>query len=228
MWKDISTWTTEVFAVFAKDWRCEFRTRTALNTIGLFAITTLVIVSLALGPLGTSSSERETVLPVLLWIILLFAATAGLPRGFVHEEEVHTALALRLAAPPGALFVGKLLYSVTLLLALEALITPLYLALVQLPVANPRLLITTLVVAGYGLAAGSTLIAAIISQARGTGALFAVLAFPVLAPLLLLAIDLTRMAVLGDPPDLALRQLLLYDGAVTVAGMMLFPAIWNP
>jgi heme exporter protein B len=221
-------WIAEVAAVFAKDWRSELRTRYALNTIALFALTTLVVVSLALGPLGVSGSERRGVLPVLLWIILLFAAAAGLPRAFVHEEETHTATALRLASTPSALFCGKLAHSLTLLLALEALVTPLFLAMMQLPVARPLPLVVALLAGGYGLAAGSTLVAAIVAQARGKGTLFAVLAFPVLMPLLLLAVDLTRGAVTGDPSGAAVQQLVLYDASVTVAGLMLFPAVWNP
>jgi len=224
-------WLAEAAAVFAKDWRSELRTRYALNTIALFALTTLVVVSLSLGPLGVSGAERRSVLPVLLWLILLFAAAAGLPRAFVHEEETHTATALRLAATPSALFCGKLAYSLTLLLALEALVTPLFLAMMQLPVERPATLLLALLGGGYGLAAGSTLVAAIVAQARGKGTLFAVLAFPVLMPLLLLAVDLTRSAVTGDVPGAAgavVQQLLLYDASVTVAGLMLFPAIWNP
>jgi heme exporter protein B len=223
-----TAWVGEAAAVFAKDWRGELRTRYALNTIALFALTTLVVVSLSLGPLGVSGAERRTVLPVLLWILLLFAAAAGLPRSFVHEEETHTATALRLAATPSAVFCGKAAHSLTLLVALECLVTPLFLAMMQLPVAHPGRLVLALVLGGYGLAAGSTLVAAIVAQARGKGTLFAVLAFPVLMPLLLLAVDLTRAAVAGDPPGAAGEQLLLYDATVTVAGLMLFPAIWNP
>jgi heme exporter protein B len=215
-------------AVFAKEWRCEFRTRYALNTLGLFAFTTLVVVSASLGPLGTSKDQAFAVLPVLLWVILLFAASAGLPRSFVQEEETHTATALRLAAKPSALFAGKLAYGLTLLLALETLVAPVYCAMVSLTVKGPGLLALTLAVAGYGLAAGSTLIAAIIAQAQGRSTLFAVLAFPVLLPLLLLAVELTRNAVAGAPAGVALVQLLLYDAVVTIAGLMLFPVVWNP
>ncbi len=221
-------WLAEAAAIFAKDWRGELRTRYALNTIVLFALTTLVVVSLSLGPLGVVGEERLGVLPVLLWLILLFAAAAGLPRAFVHEEETHTATALRLAATPSALFCGKLAHSLTLLLALELLVTPLFLAMMQLDVARPGLLVLALAAGGYGLAAGSTLVAAIVAQARGQGTLFAVLSFPVLMPLLLLAVDLTRAAVAGEPAGAAVQQLLLYDATVTVAGLMLFPAIWNP
>ncbi|HKI86560.1 MAG TPA: heme exporter protein CcmB [Thermoanaerobaculia bacterium] len=228
MSRAVLSWWSEAIAVFAKDWRSEFRTRYALNTVALFALTTLVLVSLGLGPLGSQGAERATVLPTLLWLILLFASSAGLPRSFVHEEESGTAVALRLAATPSAIFVGKALFSLSLLLAIEALVAPLYLALVQLTVARPGLFVIVLVLGGWGVSLGSTLIAAIISQARGKGALFTVLAFPLLLPLFLLAIELTRTAIVGDPTGPALAQLALYDGALTVGPLMLFPSVWLP
>jgi heme exporter protein B len=226
-----STWAAEAAAVFAKEWRSELRTRYALNTLALFAVTTLVVVSASLGPLGASPGRGADALPVLLWLILLFAAAAGLPRSFVHEEETQTATALRLAATPSALYCGKLAYSLTLLAGLEALVVPLYLAVMNLEVARPGLLAGTLGAGGFGLAAGSTLVAAIIAQARGKGTLFAVLSFPVLLPLLLLAVELTRGAFWGGASDgtgVALLQLVLYDASVATAGLMLFPVVWNP
>lgn len=228
MWQSTSIWAGEVAAVFVKEWRCEFRTRYALNTLALFAFTTLVVVSVNLGPLGISGVQGTTVLPVLLWLILLFSVTAGLPRTFVQEEETQTAIALRLSATPSSLFCGKLLYGLTLVVALSGLVTPIFLAMMSLEVASPGLLAAVLVVGGYGLAAGSTLIASIIAQARSKGTLFSVLSFPVLLPLLLLVVELTRNAVSGDPAGVALPQLLLYDASVTIAGLMLFPAVWNP
>jgi heme exporter protein B len=223
----VGLWWGQAVAVFVKDWRAELRTRHALHTLLLFAVTTLVTVSLALGPAGVNSSERGAVLPALLWVILLFAAAAGLPRGFVQEEETHTATALRLAATPSAVFCGKALYAVTLLLGVEALLVPLYLAVMQLSVAAPVLFVTALTAGGFGLAVGSTLLAAIVAQAQGRGALFPILAFPVLLPLLLLAVELTRGGVTGTVGAGVLANLLLYDGAITVAGLMLFPLVWN-
>jgi heme exporter protein B len=230
-------WVTEMTAVFVKEWRCEFRTRYALNTLALFAFTTLVVASVSLGPMGIAKAQGSAVLPVLLWLILLFSVAAGLPRAFVQEEESQTATALRLAATPSALFCGKLLYCLTLVAALELLVTPVFVTLMSLQVADPGLLVATLAAGGYGLAVGSTLVAAIIAQARTKGTLFSVLSFPVLLPLLLLAVELTRAAVSGDVGDaagiggagaVALPQLILYDASVSVAGLMLFPVVWNP
>ncbi|HMB53357.1 MAG TPA: heme ABC transporter permease CcmB, partial [Thermoanaerobaculia bacterium] len=115
----MSSWLAEVAAVFAKDWKSEARTRYALNTLGLFAFTTVILVALGLGPIGVEAAG-EVVLPLLFWIVVLFAATAGLPRAFVHEEETHTATALRLAARPSAVFWGKLAFALSLTWALEA------------------------------------------------------------------------------------------------------------
>lgn len=220
-------WIGEALAIFVKDWRAELRSRHALHTLLLFAVTTLITVSLSLGPLGVSSGERLAVLPALLWVILLFAAAAGLPRSFVQEEETHTATALRLAATPSALFCGKALYSTSLLLALELLLVPLFVAVMQLPVASLELLLLSLGAGGLGLGIGSTLLAAIVAQAQGRGALFPILAFPVLLPLLLLSVELTRGAVAGSVGDGVLTNLFLYDGAMAVAGLMLFPLVWN-
>jgi heme exporter protein B len=224
-------WAAEALGVFVKEWRCEFRTRYALNTLALFAFTTLVVASVSLGPMGIARAQGSAVLPVLLWLILLFSVAAGLPRAFVHEEESQTATALRLAATPSALFCGKLLYCLTLVAALEMLVTPFFVTLMSVEVADPGLLVAVLAAGGYGLAVGSTLVAAIIAQARTKGTLFSVLSFPVLLPLLLLAVELTRTAVGGDvggTAGVALPQLILYDASVSVAGLMLFPVVWNP
>lgn len=223
-----SSWAAEAAAVFVKDWRCEYRTRYALNTLGLFAFTTLVVVSVVLGPVGAAPALANTVLPVILWLIVLFAVTAGLPRVFVAEEETHTATALRLAATPSALFCGKLGYGFTVVLLLETLIAPLFLVMVQLDAQRPGLLAVALLAGGYGLATGSTLVAAMVAQARSRSALFAVLLLPVLVPGLLFAVQLTRAAIAGEPAGVELQMLLLYDGTLTVAGLMLFPSIWNP
>ena len=84
-----------------------------------------------------------------------------------------------------------------------------------------------------GLAVGSTLIAAMVAQARVRGPLFAVLAFPILLPLLKFVIDATLAAttdqtLLMARGEVALNLAILYDGTLMVAALMLFPPIWNP
>jgi heme exporter protein B len=223
-----SGWPAEVRSVFLKEWRTELRGRQAISTLALFAVTTLVVVSLALGPVGVSRDDRAWIAPVIFWILMLFSAALGLPRAFAHEEESRTAIALRLAATPSALYAGKLLYTISLLAALELLVAPLFLTAIQLEVVRLAPFVLALALGGLGLAAASTLVAAIAAQGEGRTTLFSVLALPILVPLVLLAVTLTRAAF--DPTaalDPFLLQLVLYDSSVVVAGFMLFPAVWN-
>ena len=98
-----SPWLAEAAAVFVKEWRSELRGRSSLATLALFAVTTLVVLSLALGPVGVSRANRLWIAPAILWILLFFAAALGLPRAFVHEEESRTAIA-RLGAVQEGIF----------------------------------------------------------------------------------------------------------------------------
>src|SRR5437660_4431187 len=102
----------QAMAVLEKDLRAELRNRAALNSILLFSITSLVVVGFAVGP----SQMAPVLKAALLWVVLFFAAFSGLAHVFTHEEETNTATALRLSAPPGAVYAGKLAFNLLLLL----------------------------------------------------------------------------------------------------------------
>lgn len=223
---ELRAWLVAAWAVCAKDLRGEFRTRYALSAIGLFAITTLTVISFAVGPFGL----QQDLLAALLWVVLFFAAMAGLSRVFVHEEEAHTAPALRLAAPAGAVYLGKYLFNLVLLLLLEVLIVPLFIVMMGLQVGSPGLFALVLLLGNLGLAGATTIIAAMVSQASARGALFTVLSFPLLLPLLISTIQGTQLALsqggaAGTWPSL--QVLLAYAVAMVTVSLMLFPAIWT-
>ncbi|MBK9945183.1 MAG: heme exporter protein CcmB [Kouleothrix sp.] len=217
------------WAVFRKDVRAELRTRYALNAVALFAVSTVVALSLGLGPL-TRSADLPLIHAALLWIAILFAAFTGLARAFVQEEEARTAAALRLAAPPIAVYLGKLLFNLALLLLLDALTAVLFVVLLRVQIGNLGLFATLLLAGSLGLVAATTLIAAIIARASVKGALFAVLSFPLLAPLLVVAIKGTALALEGAEwaRGLApLQVLLAYTVALFVASLFLFGSVWE-
>ena len=60
----------------------------------------------------------------LLWVVLFFAAFSGLSHVFLHEEETGTVHALRLSASAGAVYTGKLLFNLLLLLGVSAVPFP--------------------------------------------------------------------------------------------------------
>jgi heme exporter protein B len=101
---DLLSWAAEAGAVFVREWISEWRTRVALSSVGLFALSSLTLIALALR--GGGVVGRETA-AALLWIVIFFTAATGLGRAFVQEEERGTAMALRLAARPTAVWFGK-------------------------------------------------------------------------------------------------------------------------
>jgi heme exporter protein B len=218
-------------AIFLKDVRSELRTRYALNTMLLFAASTAMAVSLGVGFLGLRrDSEALLVQATLLWVALLFAALNGLSRSFVQEEERRTMLALRLAAPAAAVYLGKLLFNLVLLAVLGSVNTLLFTGFVRVQVGNVGLFVVLLAAGCVCLATATTLLAAIIARASFKSGLFAVLAFPLLVPLLIVVIQSTALALAGEPWGAgwpALRLLLSYGVATFVASLMLFRFVWE-
>jgi heme exporter protein B len=220
----------EALAVAAKDLRTEFRTRVALNALLLFAVTTLAAVSYTIGPYRIAADDRPFVLSVLLWLVILFAALAGLDRTFVKEEESHTAPLLRLAARPHAVWLGKLLFNLGLLAVLMLVLVPLFAILMNLPVVlGWGWMAAVMVAGGFALAVTTTVVAAVIAQAMSRGALFAVLSLPLLLPLLIFAIQGTAAVSRGELEIVvqSLRAMVSLGGILAVVSALLFPVVWS-
>jgi len=223
---DSSGLVSKAFAVFAKDLRLEWRTRYALNTILMFGVTTLAVVSFSLGQAGLPVK----LLAALYWIVIFFSAMAALAQVFTREEEAGTALALRLSAEPNAVYLGKLFFNLVLLTIMAAIITPLFFVFTDAPADNILLFILVLALGVLALCAATTLVAAIISRAAIKGALFAVLSFPILLLPLVLLVSASDAILLGQ--SLAailapLQALVAYIVVMLTASVMLFRFVWK-
>lgn len=219
-------WLKRSIAILQKDLRMEFRTRYAYSTLVMFAVTVLVAVSFSVGGMMLEYDLAAA----LLWVILFFSAMAGLSRTFVQEEESGTVVALKMAADPEPVYLGKLMFNTVLLFSLALLIVPLFLVMLNLSVAMPLSFVKVVALGCLGLSGASTILAAIVAKAAVKGALLTVLALPVLLPLLIGAINATRSTLAGVPaevlrPDLGL--LLFYNAMAVTASLLLFEYVWN-
>jgi len=213
-------------ALLRKDLTCEIRSASASTAVGMFAVVTLAVISYGVG----QTPLEPVVQSGLLWTVLFFASSVGLARTFVKEEETRTAIALRLTADPSVVFGGKLLFNCVVMLVLAAVVVPLFIVFFSVEPASPGVLVLYLLTGILGLAAASTIVAAIISRARIKGPLFGALAFPILMPLLLLAVPGTAMALEGAPWDEAGRHLtglLGFTGAMITVSFFLFDPVWE-
>lgn len=219
------------WAVFVKDLRSELRTRYAINAMVLFAACTAVMVSIGTTFIGLRRTEEALLIQSsLLWVALLFAAITGLSRGFVHEEETRTLAALRLAAPATAVYLGKFLLNLALLALLGVVTSALFIIFVRVELGNPIAFVALIAAGSLCLAAATTILAAIIAKASFKSALFAVLAFPLLVPPLVIAIQGTALS-LDNGGFAAVLPALQFLGAFSVAtfvaSLLLFRFVWE-
>ena len=217
---------TKTIAVLSKDLHLETRSRYALNTILMFAVTTLAVVSYALGQSGLPSR----LLAALYWIIIFFSAMAALSQVFVREEEAQTAMTLRLKADPTAVYLGKLFFNLILLSLLTGVITPLFFILTDAPTVNIGGFVLVVAVGVIGLCGATTLVAAVISKAAVKGALFAVLSFPLLIlPLMMLvsATDRLWSGLSFGSAMTPIEGLIAYAVVMITASLMLFKFVWQ-
>ncbi|MBU2492478.1 MAG: heme exporter protein CcmB [Bacteroidetes bacterium] len=217
----------KAFALFKKDWLSELRTRYAINALAMFILVTISVILFSIG----QEKITEYLTGGLLWVVIFFSAMSGLSRAFVSEEERGTTLTLQLIASPATIFSGKLLFNVILVFLMNIAITFLFSVLFESFVINNALLfLISFIFGNIGIAISSTIIAAIISKAGSKGTLYPVLSFPILLPLILTLLELTKFAIDGDLLEDSLVEifvLVCYDVIMLTASYLLFDFIWK-
>ena len=222
----MSSWKTEILAILRKEAASEIRTKSGLATVGLFSLAAVVAISFAAFNLKLGGSLASG----LLWVTLLFTAAVALPRAFVTEEEQGTGDLLRLMARPEAVFWGKALYNLLLMLVTGLVLSVLFFTLVGLSVQTPWLYAVCLIGSCASLAGTVTLCGALVAQASSRSALAGAIAIPLLLPLVALGVAGMRVAlgegVMKGGEEAALG-LVCYGIATLAIGPALFAAVWK-
>ncbi|HRP02681.1 MAG TPA: heme exporter protein CcmB [Candidatus Kapabacteria bacterium] len=214
-------------AILFKEIQSEFRTRYAISTILLFVFTTVMMIVFATA--GTKLDNH--VLASIYWIIMFFGAMTGLAKSFVSEEERGTYLLLQLNSKPYAVYFGKLIFNI--LLALLINLIAIILALIfytQLVIESLGLFIFIIFLSSVAIAAATTIISALIAKANSKSALFPILSFPILLPIIILGINLTDLSFTGASLIDAHKDLQLifaYTGLMIVVSYFLFDFVWE-
>lgn len=194
------------------------RLRAGYVTMGMFALTVIAFMSMALA--GGLTDVRLTA--ALLWMVIFFAATLQGERLFAEEASAGTLLFLRIYVPAQAVLFGKMAAHLITLVVLVVIVVPLVLVLMDAPFVPDAVFIAALFLGLWGMAAADTLLAAVAANASVRGGLVPVLLLPSMLPILLPAISLSAGG--GDPA--LLGGMLIYDMALTVGASMLFDSLW--
>ena len=173
-----------VWLVVRKDLTVEVRSREIAYTTLFFAVSCVLVFAFALVKEGRAVSDAAA---GILWIAIAFAGTLALGRAFERERQSETLRALLLApAPRPAIYVGKLVGIVALLVASEIVLIPMVALLFQAPLlAHPFWLAVVVVTGTIGFAAVGTLFAAMLVRARSRDVLLPVLLYPITVPVII-------------------------------------------
>ena len=222
----MGTFAVQTFAIAGKDLRLELRSRERLMSMLVFAVLVAVVFSFALDP----AVRPSAVAGAMLWVTILFTGILGLGRSFVLEREQEALTGLLLAPlDRGALYLGKLLANLALLIASEVVIVPVYALFFQLELGRALGGVTLVVVlASIGFMALGTLFSAISGGTRMGETLLPVLLFPLLLPVVIFAASATQHLLLGRPlAEVAgsLRMLGAFDIVFLVVCTLLFGSV---
>lgn len=182
-----------------KDLRLEFRTRERIVTMFTFAILVAIVFGFALDP----AVEVRPMAGAMIWITVIFAGMLGLGRSFSLERE-QDALAGILLTPidRGAVYVGKFLANLVLLLGTTIVIFLAYAFFFQinlLPVIGGLALVTGLACAGF-MALG-TLFSAVAGGTRLGDMLIPIVLLPLLTPVVIFGASATQRLLNLRPFD---------------------------
>ncbi len=180
----------------------------------LFSLIVLTVFSFAFD-LTTVPSAR--LVPGVLWTTFAFSGVIAFARSF-QTERIRDSLTALILSPVdrGALFSGKALANLVLVLVLQAVLLPLSAVFFgyDLPAVAPSLVFVVLLHT-VGIAELGTLFAAIAARVGRGEALLATLLFPFSSPLLISAVKCTS-AVLEGKPLAAVKPWLLVAGGFDV------------
>jgi heme exporter protein B len=184
--------------VLAKELRLEFRTRELLNATIVLALVVVVLFSFSFDP---TAEESRRLGPGLLWIAFLFSGTLMLHPSFGREQVNQTLDALRMAPISSfSVLLGKMLANLLFLSAAEAVLVPVFSVLYNVPLLTVIGRLALVIFLGtVGLSVTGTVFSAIAAHARMRELLLPLLLLPILAPLLIAAVEATSSLLAPEP-----------------------------
>jgi heme exporter protein B len=214
----------QTWQLLRKDIQLEWRQRYALGGILLYVVSTVFVVYTTLG-----QAIGGAVWAALFWVIILFASVNAIAKSFVQENSERQFYYYFLASPH-AIIAAKIAYNTLLLLLVSFLALAVFSVVLGYPVVHNVLFFTTLLLGSIGFAIAFTFISAIASKAQQSATLMAVLSFPVIIPILLTLLRLSKIALNLMTDSAYYRDfLILISIDVILASLvfMLFPLLWR-
>ena len=215
-----------VMALLKKDILLELRQQHTLYGILLYIASTVFVLSLAL----MDNDMDAKIWNGLFWVIQLFICVNTVAKSFLQESRGKMLYYFSIVSP-AEFIIAKIIYNVGLMIAMSLVSLLLYSFFLGSPVSKALQFTGIVILGGASISLVFTLMSAIAAKANQNAALVAILGFPVILPLLLLLMRLSKAAFNEIFRDSALLQLsgLIFglDALIIAMAIILFPYLWK-
>ncbi len=213
----------QVKTLVYKDMILEWRSKHAINGILLYVVSTVFVCYQAF----------KTVDPItwnaLFWIIMLFASVSAINKSFVQESQNRQLYYYSLVSAQ-AIILAKIIYNMILMIGLALIAYITYSVIFRNPLGDPALYFLAVILGSISFATIFTMVSGISSKAGNNSTLMAVLSFPVVIPLLIVLIKLSKNAMDGLDRASSWNEILvlLAINVITITvSLLLFPYLWR-
>ncbi|KAA8484404.1 heme exporter protein B [Arcticibacter tournemirensis] len=201
----------------------EWRSKYALNGILLYVVSTIFVCYLSFKQINPVTWNA------LFWIIMLFASVNAIAKSFLQENKGRQLYYYSIASAR-AIIISKIVYNILLMLLLSVIAIAFYSLVFNNPIGDPLFYLLSVLAGSISFASVFTMISGIASKANNSGALMAILSFPVIIPLLIVLIKFSKNAMDGLDRSVSLDEigvLLAINIIVITISLLLFPFLWR-
>jgi len=215
---------SRINTLIRKEFILEFRQKASLGGMLVYVAATVFVSALCFtGKIHTHEWNA------LFWIILLFASVTISSKSFLKESK---GLGLFNYAyySPREFILAKIIFNMVLMLVISLITLFFYMWFVGGDINNFGLFFVTLILSSTGFAGVLSLMSAIAAKANNNFALMSILSFPVLMPMLMVSIRLSKQAIDGLGWAVSYDFLLILAALnvlVIMLANLLFPYLWN-
>ena len=218
---------SEIKSLVEKEIRMEWRQKYAFNGVLLYVISSVYVCYM-------SFKFREGQMNVvtwntLFWIIMLFASMNAVAKSFMLESKGRLLYLYSLVSPE-AIFLSKLIYNTILLSILSGLALAFYTLVFDNPVHDFTLFAFNVGLGAIGFSSTLTLISAVASKASNGATLMAILGFPLIIPMLLMLIKISKNAMDGLALASSYDEIIILGAInliIVTLSYLLFPYLWR-
>ncbi|MFT3981621.1 MAG: heme exporter protein CcmB [Ferruginibacter sp.] len=216
---------TRVWSLLKKDILLELRQKHSFYGILLYVASTIFVLYLSM-----PDKPDANIWNSLFWVIQLFVCVNTVAKSFLQESRGRMLYFYSITSPV-EFIVAKLLFNIILMALMSIISLLLFYMFLSNPVADGFKFLGIVLLGGTSLSLVFTLMSAIAAKAQQNAALMAILGFPVILPLLLLLMRLSKAAfgeVFKEGAVLQLAALVSgLDLLVVVLAVILFPFLWK-